>query len=67
MKKGRIVKTSSDYFCKIVNVPDEVITYFEQLAKKYNNNSFVIDIKPWFFEGEEKVDIEVEVYDDYRE
>lgn len=67
MKIGRIVKTSSDDFCKMVNVPDEIVTYFEQLSKKYRNCEFVVEIKPITWIKGTKADIEIEIYDDYRE
>lgn len=67
MKTGRIVKTSSDDFCKMVNVPDEIVTYFEQLSKKYRNCEFVVEINPVTWIKGTKADIEIEIYDDYRE
>lgn len=67
MKTGRIVKTSSDDFCKMTNVPDEVVTYFEQLSKEYRNCEFVVEINPITWVKGTKADIEIEIYDDYRE
>jgi hypothetical protein len=67
MKTGRLIMTSDDDFCKMVNVPDEVLTYFEKLSKEYEWNEFVI------YNGEIactqgiKPDIEIEIYDDFRE
>lgn len=67
MKTGRIVKTSSDDFCKMINVPDEVMDFFDKLAKKYRHRAFVIEINPTTWIEETKADIEIEIYDDYRE
>lgn len=36
MKTGRLIKTSDDDFCKMVNVPDEVFAYFENYQKNMN-------------------------------
>lgn len=67
MKTGRLIRTSDDDFCKMVNVPDEVLAYFEKLSKKCKYKEFVIKIDPLtYIEGTE-ANIEIEIYDDYRE
>lgn len=67
MKKGRIVKTSRDDFCKMIDVPDEIVFYFEQLSKEYRHCEFVVEINPITWVKGTKADIEIEIYDDYRE
>jgi hypothetical protein len=67
MKTGRLIKTSDDYFYKIVNVPDEVFAYFEKLSKECEWNNFVIYIGAMASTERIKPDIEIEIYDDFRE
>jgi hypothetical protein len=67
MKTGRLIKTSSDDFCKMVNVPDEVFAYFEKLSKECEWNNFVIYIGEIACTKGIKPDIEIEIYDDFRE
>ena len=67
MKTGRIVKTSSDDFCKMINVPDEVVEFFDKLTTKYHHYKFVVKIDPDTYEAGTEADIEIEIYDDYRE
>ena len=67
MKIGRLIKTSDDDFCKMVNVPDEVFAYFKKLSKECKWNGFVIHLNPPTYTEGTKADVEVEIYDDYRE
>lgn len=67
MKTGRLIKTSDDDFCKMVNVPDEVFAYFEKLSKKYHCHDFVIEVDPPTYEEGTEASVEIEIYDDYRE
>jgi hypothetical protein len=67
MKTGRLIKTSDDDFCKMVNVPDEVFAYFEKLSKECEWNNFVIYIGEIACTKGIKPNIEIEIYDDFRE
>ena len=67
MRTGRLIKTSDDDFCKMINVPDEVLTYFEKLSKECKWKGFVIYLNPPTYTEGTKADIEIEIYDDYRE
>lgn len=65
MKNGRVVKASDYKYVKTVDVPEEVIEFFECLKSKYKHNDFIVDINP--FKGETEINIEIMVYDDYVE
>lgn len=67
MKKGRILKASSDDYIKIINIPDDVMQFFEGLQKKYKHDSFIFDLNPLNFDDEEPIDTEITIYDDYVE
>lgn len=67
MAIGRIVKASSDKYCKMVNVPDEIIKFFNKLGDKYKHGEFIIDIDPNTYEEGTEASIEIMVYDDYVE
>jgi hypothetical protein len=67
MKTGRLIKTSDDDFYKMVNVPDEIFAYFEKLSKEYEWSQFVIYIGAIASTEGTKPDIEIEIYDDFRE
>jgi hypothetical protein len=67
MKTGRLIRTSDDDFCKMVNVPDEVFAYFEKLSKECEWNNFVIYIGEIACTKGIKPNIEIEIYDDFRE
>ena len=67
MKTGRLMRTSDGDFCKIINVPDEVLAYFEKLSKECKWRGFVIHLNSPTPTKRTKVDIEIEIYDDYRE
>ena len=67
MKTGRVVKASDDKFVKMVNVPEEVVEFFEHLRSKYKNSNFIVDINPDTYEEGMEANIEIMVYDDYVE
>jgi hypothetical protein len=67
MKIGRVVKASDDKFVKMVNVPAEVVEFFERLQSKYKNSNFIVDINPDTYEEGTEANIEIMVYDDYVE
>ena len=67
MKTGRLIKTSDDDFCKMVNVPDEVFAYFEKISKECDWYEFVIVVNPPTYTKGTEADIKIEIYDDYRE
>ena len=67
MKTGRVVKASDDKFVKMVNVPEEVVEFFERLRSKYKNSNFIVDINPDTYEEGMEANIEIMVYDDYVE
>ena len=67
MRTGRLIRTSDDDFCKMVNVPDEVLTYFEKLSKECKWREFVIYLNPPTYTEGTEANIEIEIYDDYRE
>ena len=67
MKIGRVVKASDDKFVKMIDVPEEVVEFFECLRSKYKNSDFIVDINPDTYEERTEANIEIMVYDDYVE
>ena len=67
MRTGRVVKASDDKFVKMVNVPKEVVEFFERLEDKYGRSTFVVDVDPDTYVEGTDASIEVMVYDDYIE
>jgi hypothetical protein len=51
----------------MVNVPDEICAYFEKLSKEYEWSQFVSYIGAIASTEATKPDIEIEIYDDFRE
>lgn len=64
MRTGRIVKASNTDYVKMVNVPDEVVNFFEELSKKYKEYSFIVETDPETYQKGTEASIEVMVYDD---
>lgn len=58
-----ITKASNYKFLHRENMPEEVYNYFLELAKKYDDDSFIVGLNPF----DEHSDIEVMIYDDYVE
>jgi len=67
MATGRIVKASNHNYCKMVNVPNEIVEYFNKLGKKYHHYEFIVEIDPDTYEEGTEASIEFMVYDDYVE
>lgn len=67
MRTGRVVKASNDKYVKMVNVPKEVVEFFERLRSEYKNSDFIVDINPDTYEEGTEANIEIMVYDDYVE
>lgn len=67
MRTGRVVKASNNDFCKMVNVPKEVVEFFEKLRDEYNNDNFIVTVDPETFEDGTEASIEFMVYDYYVE
>ena len=67
MRTGRVTRASDFNFNKMVNVPDEVVAFFERLKKEYKNNNFIIEVDPDTYEEGTEASIEFMIYDDYVE
>lgn len=67
MRTGRVTRASNFNFNKMVNVPDEVVAFFERLKKEYKSNSFIIEVDPDTYEEGTEASIEFMIYDDYVE
>lgn len=67
MATGRIVKASNDKYCKMVNVPNEIVEFFNKLGDKYKRGEFIVDIEPDTYEEGTEASIEIMIYDDYVE
>lgn len=67
MRTGRVAKASDFNFNRMINVPDEVIIFFEQLRKKYKNDQFIVEVNPITYKEGTRASIEFMIYDDYVE
>lgn len=67
MVTGRIVKASNHNYCKMINVTDEVIKFFNELSDKYEHHEFIVEIDPDTYKEGTEASIELMVYDDYVE
>ena len=67
MATGRIVKASNHNYCKMTNVPDEVVKFFNELSDKYEHNDFIVEIGPDTYKEGTEASIEFMIYDDYVE
>lgn len=64
---GRIAIASDDCYVKLIEIPEAVANFFENLRKEYQENAFIVDLNPYNYSNFPKADMEIKVYDSWVE